>query len=98
MREEKLTLVSPFTSVADGRADVQSVFSDAYLSRLTVPYNNGERHNRYCAIAARLDDLGQPFEWAYAYLANVNLMSETPVGDNDLMRILTWAYEQRDKR
>lgn len=75
----------------------QSVFADKYLSRISVPYSGGERHNRLCAVAAQLDNLHQPMEWAFGYLANVNLMCDPPLPEEELMRILTWAYEQRDK-
>jgi hypothetical protein len=77
---------------------IQSVFSDARMQRLTVPYSGGERHNRYCAVAARLCDLGQPEEWAFMYLFNVNLMSDEPLGEPELRRILDWAFNQRERR
>lgn len=77
------------------RGEVGSVFADRYLSSLTVPYSNGERHRKYCAIAARLEELHQPLEWAFVYLANVDLLSEEPLGESDLRRILDWAYSRR---
>ncbi len=76
----------------------QSVFADPVLRILAIPYHNGERHNRYCAISSRLADIGQPIEWAFPYLANVNLMSESPLPDGELKRILEWAYYNRAKR
>lgn len=95
MREEKATIGSTQETAHEG--EIRSVFADTYLSRITVPYTAGERHNRFCAVAARLDDLNQPIEWAFAYLANVNLLTEDPLPESELRRILDWAYFQRQK-
>ena len=72
----------------------QSVFGDRQLDLLTVPYANGERHKKYCAIAARLRELNQPEDWAFVYLANVNLLSEEPLAENELQRMIGWAYSK----
>lgn len=74
---------------------IGSIFSDFVLQRMTVPYEKGERRNRFCAIAARLKELNQPLPWAFAYLANVNLLCEERLADGELHRILDWAYFQR---
>lgn len=88
---------APGVVSASAEGGIKSIFGDSYLNILTVPYSGGERHNAYCKIAVRLDELNQPLEWAFVYLANVNLMSVEPLADEELKRILDWAYFSRNK-
>jgi hypothetical protein len=74
---------------------MQSVFFDRALQLLTVPHSAGERHARYVEIALALNRLNQPIEFAFAYLVNVNLMSEKPLPEHDCKRILEWAYYEK---
>jgi len=93
-----LLQISMDTSIVSGSSEpsglegITSIFADTRLSHLAVPHHNGGRHKTFCAIAARLRELGQPTEWAYGYMYNVNLMCETPLTETEIQRILDWAY------
>lgn len=79
------------------KSGIQPVFSDDVLRRLTIPISKGNRHDHYINLGLRLDNLGQPIDWAFAYMANVNLMAEEPLTDSDMHRILNWVYHERVK-
>lgn len=74
---------------------LQSVFTDVALRSLTVPMDKGERHKRFCEIAAALHRLGQPEEFALGYMVNVNLMNKDPLPVEELTRMLRWAYYEK---
>jgi hypothetical protein len=75
--------------------EMQSVFTDRALKNMTVPIAKGERRARYIEIGLALHRLGQPIDFAMAYLANVNLMAEEMLSDKELERILDWVYNKR---
>lgn len=79
------------------REGTRSVFSDRTLSFLTIPAANGHRHAHLTKVAVRLDQLKQPMSAAFYYLMNLNLLNEPPLPEEDLRRIVNWAYNERCK-
>jgi hypothetical protein len=94
---ENTEVTLPEFDAQDANRAMKSVFGDRALSVLTVQPDVGDRHAHYIKIANCLDNLGQPYEAAYYYLLNVNLLCEAPIADEELHRILKWSYYERSK-
>jgi hypothetical protein len=72
---------------------MDSAFADHILQSLTVPLNHGERHKRLIEIGLALRRLNQPYDFAFVYVFNVNLMCEVPLPEEELHRLLLWVYD-----
>lgn len=70
----------------------QCVFTDDKIMSKTVPSGRGGRHKTLCAVAARLQTLGQPLHFVEVWLFNMNLFFDPPLPEADVKRIAAWAY------
>ncbi len=94
LRESKAPIAPKHSPAFFEHNGMQSVFTSPVLQLLAVPWAVGERHAAMVRAACELRRLGQSYEFSFGYLQNVSLMAEEPKSDEEINKILNWAWAQ----
>lgn len=71
-----------------------SIFEDERIMCDSTPQENGQRHATLCRLAARFAQRGEGSEFAYRWLQHVNALFSEPKSDEEIVKVIQWAYSK----
>ncbi len=75
----------------------ESVFVDNTIMNNSVPCTNGQRHYALLSVATKFSMRKEDPKIALWWLREINKMFTEPKSEEELNKLIHWAYEERDR-